>query len=99
MRTWQDRHPQVGDVRGLGAMVAMELVTDRASREPAGTMTNDVLRYCHTHGLVVLKAGLYDNVIRLLFPLTVSEQELDGGLDILEAALDQVTPPSVGRSR
>jgi len=97
--TWQDRHPQVGDVRGLGAMVAMELVTDRASREPAGTMTNDVLRYCHTHGLVVLKAGLYDNVIRLLFPLTVSEQELDGGLDILEAALDQVTPPSVGRSR
>ena len=90
MRTWQDRHPEVGDVRGIGAMIAMELVTDRASREPEGTMTNDVLRYCHTHGLVVLKAGLYDNVIRLLFPLTVSEQELDRGLDILEEALDQV---------
>src|SRR5438874_4193705 len=90
MRAWQDRHPQVGDVRGIGAMIAMELVTDRASREPEGTMTNDVLRYCHTHGLVVLKAGLYDNVIRLLFPLTVSEQELDRGLDILEEALDQV---------
>jgi len=53
-------------------------------------MTNDVLRYCHTHGLVLLKAGLYDNVIRLLFPLTVSEQELDRGLDILEEALDQL---------
>jgi 4-aminobutyrate aminotransferase / (S)-3-amino-2-methylpropionate transaminase / 5-aminovalerate transaminase len=89
MRAWKDRHPQVGDVRGLGAMIAMELVTDRATREPAGALTNDVLRYCHTHGLVLLKAGLYDNVIRLLFPLTISEQELDRGLDILEEALHQ----------
>ena len=69
----------------------MELVTERATREPAGGLTNDVLRYCHTHGLVVLKAGLYDNVIRLLFPLTISEQELDRGLDILEEALGAVT--------
>ncbi|HEY4870365.1 MAG TPA: 4-aminobutyrate--2-oxoglutarate transaminase [Candidatus Dormibacteraeota bacterium] len=90
MRTWQDRHPQVGDVRGLGAMVAMELVTDRATREPAGAMTNDILRYCHAHGLAILKAGLYDNVIRLLFALVISEQELDRGLDILEEALVSV---------
>jgi 4-aminobutyrate aminotransferase/(S)-3-amino-2-methylpropionate transaminase len=90
MRAWKERHSQVGDVRGLGAMVAMELVADRATREPAGTMTNDVLRYCHTHGLVLLKAGLYDNVIRLLFPLTASEQEVDHGLDILEEALRAV---------
>src|SRR5438552_15940327 len=90
MRGWQERHPQVGDVRGMGAMVAMELVSDRATREPAGTLTNDVLRYCHQHGLVLLKAGLYDNVIRLLFPLVISEQELDRGLDILEAALVSV---------
>ena len=90
MRGWQERHPEVGDVRGLGAMVAMELVTDRASREPAGTMTNEVLRHCHSHGLVLLKAGLYDNVIRLLFPLTISEQELDRGLDIIEEALNQL---------
>ena len=91
MRAWQDRHPQVGDVRGLGAMVAMELVTDRATREPAGTLTNEVLHYCHAHGLVLLKAGLYDNVIRLLFPLVIGEQELDRGLDILEEALVSVT--------
>jgi 4-aminobutyrate aminotransferase / (S)-3-amino-2-methylpropionate transaminase / 5-aminovalerate transaminase len=91
MRSWQDRHRQIGDVRGLGAMVAMELVTDRATREPAGALTNEVLRYCHAHGLVLLKAGLYDNVIRLLFPLVVSEQELDRGLDILEEALGAVT--------
>src|ERR1700730_11607152 len=90
MRTWQDRHPQVGRVRGLGAMVAMELVTDRAPRDPAGAMTNDILRYCHAHGLAILKAGLYDNVIRLLFALVISEQELDRGLDILEEALVSV---------
>jgi 4-aminobutyrate aminotransferase/(S)-3-amino-2-methylpropionate transaminase len=90
MRAWSERFPQVGDVRGLGAMIAMELVTDRGTREPAGRLTDDVLRYCHGHGLVILKAGLYDNVIRLLFPLTISEQELDRGLDILEEALGVV---------
>jgi 4-aminobutyrate aminotransferase/(S)-3-amino-2-methylpropionate transaminase len=90
MRAWIERFPQIGDVRGLGAMIAMELVTDRATREPAGALTDAVLRYCHQHGLVLLKAGLYDNVIRLLFPLTASEKELDRGLDILEEALDQV---------
>ena len=87
MRGLAERVPAIGDVRGLGAMVAMELVKDRATREPAGSLTNDVLRRCHERGLVLLKAGLYDNVIRLLFPLVISEQELDRGLDILEDAL------------
>ena len=90
LQAMQERHQCIGDVRGIGAMVAMELVTDRATREPAGALTNDVLRYCHAHGLVLLKAGLYDNVIRLLFPLVISEQELDRGLDILEEALVSV---------
>jgi 4-aminobutyrate aminotransferase / (S)-3-amino-2-methylpropionate transaminase / 5-aminovalerate transaminase len=91
MRGWMERFGSIGDVRGIGAMVAMELVTDRTTREPAGTLTNNLLRHCHTHGLVLLKAGLYDNVIRLLFPLVISEQELDRGLDILEEALSAVT--------
>src|SRR5207248_11672216 len=90
MPSWRERHSHIGEVRAVGARVAMELVTDRARREPAATMTNEVLRYCHRHGLVLLKAGLYDNVIRLLFPLTASEQELDRGLDILEEALGSV---------
>ena len=90
MRSWSERFSKIGDVRGLGAMTAMELVNDRATREPAATLTNDILRYCHSHGLVLLKAGLYDNVIRLLFPLVISEQELDRGLDILEEALTAV---------
>jgi len=91
MRAWSERFDIIGDVRGVGAMVAMELVTDRATREPAPGKTNDVLRYCHGHGLVLLKAGLNDNVIRLLFPLVISEQDLDRGLDILEEALGSVS--------
>lgn len=91
MRSWLDRFSLVGDVRGMGAMIAMELVTNRATREPAGDATNQVLRYCHEHGLVLLKAGLYDNVIRLLFPLVIDEASLDRGLDIIEEALTAVS--------
>ena len=87
MQSWSERFDVIGDVRGVGAMIALELVSDRATREPAGARTNQVLRYCHEHGLVILKAGLYDNVIRLLFPLVITEPELDRGLDILEEAL------------
>ena len=91
MRGWMDRFSNVGDVRGVGAMVAMELVTNRSTREPAGALTNDVLRHCHAHGLAILKAGLYDNVVRLLFPLTLSDAELERGLDILENGLVTAT--------
>jgi 4-aminobutyrate aminotransferase/(S)-3-amino-2-methylpropionate transaminase len=87
MHAWADRFMCIGDVRGVGAMVAMELVTDRSTREPAGDLTNQVLGACHSHGLAILKAGLYDNVVRLLFPLTVSDSDLDRGLDILEEGL------------
>lgn len=87
MRSWGERFNLIGDVRGIGAMIAMELVSDRATREPATAKTNQILRYCHEHGLVLLKAGLYDNVIRLLFPLMIGEDELDRGMDILEEAL------------
>jgi 4-aminobutyrate aminotransferase/(S)-3-amino-2-methylpropionate transaminase len=87
MRSWAERFNLIGDVRGVGAMIAMELVLDRTTREPAGGKTNAVLRHCHEHGLILLKAGLYDNVIRLLFPLVISENELDRGMDILEEAL------------
>jgi 4-aminobutyrate aminotransferase/(S)-3-amino-2-methylpropionate transaminase len=87
MQSWAERFPCVGDVRGIGGMVAMELVTDRSTREPAAALTNEVLRVCHSHGLALLKAGLYDNVVRVLFPLTISDAELDKGLDIIEDAL------------
>jgi 4-aminobutyrate aminotransferase/(S)-3-amino-2-methylpropionate transaminase len=87
MRQWAEEFECIGEVRGIGAMLAMELVTDRLSKKPDALLTTDVLHECHDNGLVVLKAGLYDNVIRLLPPLTITDDELSRGLDILGAAL------------
>ena len=93
MTAWQAELECIGEVRGEGAMMAIELVADRATREPAAALTADVLRRCHEGGLVVLKAGMHDNVVRLLPPLTISDTELDEGLAILETALRQSTEP------
>ncbi|MDQ7849068.1 MAG: aminotransferase class III-fold pyridoxal phosphate-dependent enzyme, partial [Armatimonadota bacterium] len=82
-----ERYPLVGEARGLGAMAALELVRDRATKEPAVEETTAVLHGCHERGLFVLKAGVYDNVVRLLPPLTISDEELETGLQILEEAL------------
>jgi len=84
------RYPLVGEARGLGAMAALELVRDRATKEPAAEETAAVLRGCHERGLFILKAGVYDNVVRLLPPLTISDEELETGLQILEEALAAV---------
>ena len=92
MRGWMERFACIGDVRGLGAMVAMELVVDGVTREPAPKLTTQVLQECQRRGLVILKAGLYDNVIRLLFPLTTTEKELERGLRILEESLAVTCP-------
>lgn len=87
MNAWQSEFPCIGEVRGEGAMMAVELVRDRGTREPAAAMTADVLQRCYEGGLIVLKAGMYDNVIRLLMPLTISDEELEQGLAILETSL------------
>jgi 4-aminobutyrate aminotransferase/(S)-3-amino-2-methylpropionate transaminase len=78
----------VGDVRGRGAMVALELVGDDA-RRPDRAKTARVLTSCHKQGLLVLSAGTHSNVIRLLPPLVISDQLLEEGLDILEGALEE----------
>ncbi|MEA2683246.1 MAG: 4-aminobutyrate aminotransferase / (S)-3-amino-2-methylpropionate transaminase / 5-aminovalerate [Chloroflexota bacterium] len=87
MEAWQERFPAIGEVRGAGAMMAIELVRDRATREPDPALTAEVLHLCHEGGLIVLKAGLHDNVVRLLMPLTIADAELEEGLLILEGAL------------
>jgi 4-aminobutyrate aminotransferase/(S)-3-amino-2-methylpropionate transaminase len=91
MRAWQRRFPLVGDVRGLGAMVAMELVRDRETREPATAEAAQILVEARERGLILIKAGLFDNVIRLLMPLVTTDAEMAEGLDILEAALGAVS--------
>jgi 4-aminobutyrate aminotransferase / (S)-3-amino-2-methylpropionate transaminase / 5-aminovalerate transaminase len=92
-REWQRRWPLIGDVRGLGAMQAMELVRSPETREPAGEETQAIVRTCYEHGLIVLSAGSLGNVIRLLVPLVVTDHEFDEGLAVLEAALESVAQP------
>lgn len=87
MEAMMERIPLIGDVRGLGAMVGMELVRDRRTREPADRETARVLRRCAERGLICVRAGIYGNVIRLLVPLVIEEAQLHEGLDILEQAL------------
>ncbi len=77
----------IGDVRGLGAMVAVELVKDRETREPAPELTKSVISKCIAKGLVVISCGIYANAIRVLVPLTADDAVIDEGLDIVEASL------------
>jgi 4-aminobutyrate aminotransferase / (S)-3-amino-2-methylpropionate transaminase / 5-aminovalerate transaminase len=79
--------PAVGNVRGAGAMRAIEFVKDRATKEPAKELVDQIIRLCYERGLIVLGAGTYGNVIRTLMPLVISEDEVDEGLDVLEGAI------------
>ena len=86
----QERFPFIGDVRGLGGMVAMEFVKDRTTKEPDAHAASDILAAAHHRGLVLIKAGMYDNVVRVLVPLCVTDEQLKQGLDILEEAVATV---------
>jgi len=85
------RFPQIGEVRALGAMAAMELVRDPATREPATELTRALIRTVGERGLVLLSAGEDANVIRFLVPLTASDAIVEEGLDIIEGALADLT--------
>jgi 4-aminobutyrate aminotransferase/(S)-3-amino-2-methylpropionate transaminase len=84
---WKARVPLIGDVRGQGAMWALELVKDRATKAPAKEETNQVTQKAYERGLLTITAGTYGNVIRTLMPLVISDDELREGLDVLEAVL------------
>jgi len=81
----------IGEVRGLGAMVAMELVKDRTTHEPAPELTKALVAAAAAKGLIILSCGTYGNVIRFLAPLVISDAQLDEGLDILESCLAGLT--------
>jgi 4-aminobutyrate aminotransferase/(S)-3-amino-2-methylpropionate transaminase len=86
-RGWQKKWPLVGDVRGLGGMCAIELVRNAETREPADSETKEIAKYCYEHGLIMITAGTFNNVIRILVPLVVSDEQLNEGLEVIEAAL------------
>jgi 4-aminobutyrate aminotransferase/(S)-3-amino-2-methylpropionate transaminase len=79
----QEKYSIIGDIRGLGAMIAIELVKDRVTKEPAPRETALVRERCYQKGLITISAGIYHNVIRILAPLVITDEELDEGLSIL----------------
>jgi 4-aminobutyrate aminotransferase/(S)-3-amino-2-methylpropionate transaminase len=89
-RGWQKKWPLVGDVRGLGGMCAIELVRDAQTREPADSETKEIAKYCYQRGLITITAGTFSNVIRILVPLVVTDEQFDEGLNVIEAALASV---------
>ena len=90
MDAWQKRWDAIGDVRGLGAMLAIELVLDRETKEPAADRATAVVEEAAQNGLLLIKSGVYGNCIRVLTPLVVTDAELDEALGVWEQALDKV---------
>ena len=88
MQSWARDHEIIGDVRAVGAMAGMELVRDRKTKEPADKETGNMLATAREKGLIILRCGVHHNVIRTLMPLTISDEHLEEGLDILGASLN-----------
>jgi len=88
MQSWARDHEIIGDVRAVGAMAGMELVRDRKTKEPADKETANMLATAREKGLIILRCGVHHNVIRTLMPLTISDEHLEEGLDILGASLN-----------
>jgi 4-aminobutyrate aminotransferase/(S)-3-amino-2-methylpropionate transaminase len=86
----QEKYSIIGDVRGLGAMVAIELVKDRVTKEPAPKETALVRKKCYENGLITIYAGIHHNVIRILVPLVITDEELEEGLSILEKSFKSI---------
>jgi 4-aminobutyrate aminotransferase / (S)-3-amino-2-methylpropionate transaminase / 5-aminovalerate transaminase len=91
MVSWQERFDRIGDVRGLGAMLAIEFVQDRDTKEPDAALATAVVEGAAERGLLLLKSGIYSNCIRVLCPLVLTDAELDEALDVWEDALQHAT--------
>ena len=87
---WKARHPIIGDVRGLGSMMLIELVKDRETKEPAPDETLAIIKGAFQKGVIAMRAGLFTNGIRFLPPLTITDDQLREGLDVIEQALAEV---------
>lgn len=86
-REWQKQWPIIGEIRGLGAMQALEVVESEETRTPAAEDTKKITQYCYEHGVITISAGSYGNVIRLLMPLVISDEQMEEALDVLEAGI------------
>lgn len=88
LQTFYDKYEFIGDVRGLGAMRAMEIVKDRQTKEPNPELTSAIIKEANKRGLLLFSAGIYSNVIRLLMPIVITDEQLIEGLDIIEQSIE-----------
>lgn len=86
---FQEKYEEIGDIRGLGAMCAMEFVTCKAAKTPAKELVANIVRTANEKGLLCLSAGVYSNVIRILMPLIITDNQLEEGLQILEESISE----------
>jgi len=86
-RSFQEKYAIIGDVRGIGPMIAMELVKDRHTKEPASEETKTLVKYCLERGLLILACGAYGNILRFLMPLVITDEQLQRGLSIIDDGL------------
>ena len=87
LREMAERIPAIGEVRGIGPMAAIELVTDHETREPAADIAAATVAGALERGLLLLKTGIYDNVLRVLVPISATDDDLETGLTRLEESL------------
>ena len=90
LENMKNKYSIIGDIRGLGSMIGLELVRDRKTKEPATKETGEIRRKCLEHGLIIMSAGVAHNVFRFMFPLIIKQDGLEKGLDILEGAIKEV---------
>jgi 4-aminobutyrate aminotransferase/(S)-3-amino-2-methylpropionate transaminase len=91
LETFKQEYAVVGDVRGLGPMMAMELVTDREAKTPATDAAKALANYCYDRGLILLTCGAHGNVVRLLMPLVITDDQLSKGLEIINDGLAAIS--------
>jgi 4-aminobutyrate aminotransferase/(S)-3-amino-2-methylpropionate transaminase len=86
----QNTYELVGDVRGIGPMIGIELVKDRKSKEPATDETKELVKYSYENGLIILSCGIYHNVIRILAPLIITDEQSERGLSVMKRAFEKL---------
>ncbi|TXE08298.1 aspartate aminotransferase family protein [Gelidibacter salicanalis] len=89
LQSLMKQHPEIGDVRGVGAMIGIEFVKSDDQRQPNSEICSEIVKGCAENGLIVLSAGTYKNIIRILSPLVITDKELEKGLSILETEISK----------
>lgn len=95
LSAWKEKYPVIGDVRGLGPMLALELVKDPASKEPNADGAKALVKHCWERGVVLMTAGSYGNCVRFLFPLVITDEQLAEAFEVVEDGLKSLKPQAV----